>query len=146
MSVEETEVDIHIDQDQSWYEGDYTIRCAVTFSSPDANGKKITVPYEGTDKDIIHGQVFKDIKAYLENPEKWAKAYILGGENNQEKLREYEAEVKGYKKSIESYKRSIEWEEKTMKQYEEAIHKLKVDMEEASKKWRALNDSNTCSN
>jgi hypothetical protein len=133
MSVEETEVDIHIDQDESWYDGDYTIKCAVTLSSPDTNGKKITVPYGGTDKDIIQGQVFKDIKAYLEDPEGWARKYILGGQNEQEKLREYEAEAAECRKDIASYKSSIEWKEKNLKQYEEAIYKLKVNMEYTGK-------------
>lgn len=132
MSVEETEITIHIDQEQSWYDGDYTIRCAVTLSSPDTDGKKITIPYEGEDKEVIQAQIFKDIMAYLQNPKKWAKAYILAGANNQEKLREYEAEVEVCKKDIESYKRSIEWKEKGLKQYEDAIAKIKADMEEES--------------
>jgi hypothetical protein len=132
MSVEETEITVHIDQEQSWYDGDYTIRCAVTLSSPDINGKKITIPYEGEYKEIIHGQMFKDIAAYLESPERWTKAYILGGEDNQEKLREYEAEIAQYRKDIEGYRKSIEWRENSLKRYEDAIAKIKADMEEES--------------
>lgn len=133
MSEENTEIDIHIDQDESWYDGDYTIRCEVTLSSPATNGKKITVPYRGENKEIVQGQVFKDIGEYLEDPEGWTKKYILGGPDDQAKLREYEAEAEECRKSIESYQSSIKWKENSLKQYEEAIYKLKVNMDYASK-------------
>lgn len=145
MSEENTEVTIHIDQDESWYDGDYTIKCEVTLSSPATNGKKITVPYRGENKETIQGQVFKDIKAYLEDPEVWTRKYILGGQNEQEKLREYEAEAAECRKDIASYKSSIEWKEKNLKQYEEAIYKLKVNMEYANKEGD-VDASNTSSN
>jgi hypothetical protein len=126
------------------YDGDYTIRCEVTLSSPATNGKKITVPYRGENKEIVQGQVFKDIGEYLEDPEGWARKYILGGPDNQEKLRKYEAEAAECRKDIKSYQSSLEWKEKNLKQYEEAIYKLKVNIEYANKEGDA-NASNTSS-
>lgn len=129
MSTENTEITIHIDQDESRYDGDYDIKCEVTLSSPATDGKKITISYQGEEKEIVQDLVFKDIRAYLQDPKKWTKEYILLGDNDQEKLREYEVEIAQYHRSIKGHQESIEWQKQRLKKYEDAIAAIKAKME-----------------
>jgi hypothetical protein len=128
MSTEQTECDIHIDYEHSFYDGETWIKCNVTFQAPEL--QKITIHYEAESKESIRSQISKDIMDYMEDPEEWAKDYFLKGDDNQQKLRQLEKDVLEYQGRVKEYERYAEINKQWLQGKEQDLARLKARMEE----------------
>jgi regulatory protein YycH of two-component signal transduction system YycFG len=116
-------------RDETLYDGDLSVDCIVTFSSPDA-AQKIVIRYSSDTESIVEAQICKDVAEYIEDPAGWTKEYIRKGTDNQQKLRALEGEADEYRKGIEQSERFIANKKYWLNEKEKQIANLKLEMQE----------------
>ncbi len=126
MSTEEHELTIQVETSESHYEDTYA-NATITFTS---NGKSVELTYDVCDGDLdkIMPAMLKDIKACIDDPDKWIASVIQKGPDNIDKLREYEKELFEAEKDIRNYQRGIEVKSKHRDGYLKKIEELKEKM------------------
>lgn len=126
MSYETNEFNLHIETHSSYYDGDSTFTCTVTFPLYDrGNGKETAkVTYEAEHDDDVKEQILKDIWAYIEDPEEWTREYIKTGSDVFLKLRELDQSIQSEKQDIENKRKSIKWAEEHLQKLEKQKQSL----------------------
>jgi hypothetical protein len=129
MGYEEHSVDIHIDYQQSNYDGDCSTNCDVTFTNKGVH-TPIQITYSEEYLGEIIPQLSTDIEAYLNDPTAWAKDIIMKGKDNWLKIRELEHDITEKRDEIERYRRYANDSERSLKSHEQKLVELKSHTQE----------------
>ena len=128
MGYEEHSVDIHIDFQQSNYDGESSTRCDVTFASKGEH-EPIQITYSEEYLSQIMPQLSADIENYLNDPAAYAKDIIMKGEDTWRKIRELERDIAEKREDVERYRRYADDNERSLKKYEQQLAELKAEQE-----------------